>query len=63
MLTKLPYFDQYINNNSPKNLIDHRVDYSNEEYQYRPKGPVTHVTHVTHVNDVTNNTINEKETR
>jgi hypothetical protein len=56
MLTKLPYFDQYINNNSPKYLIDHRVDYSNEEYQYRPKGPVTHVT------DVINNTINEKET-
>jgi len=50
VLTKLPYFDQYINNNSPKYLIDHREDYSNEEYQYRPKGPVI------------NDTINIKET-
>lgn len=38
MLTKLPYFDQYINNNYPKYLNDNRTDYSSEEYQI--KNPV-----------------------
>lgn len=48
MLTKLPYFDQYINKDSPKYLIDNNVDYSLEEYQYENQhkyhsGPNTNV--------------------
>lgn len=39
ILTKLPYFDQYINNNSPK----YQIDYSNKEYS-NSKGPDTNDT-------------------
>lgn len=35
ILTKLPYFDQYINNNSPKYLNNNFVDYSQEQYQIK----------------------------
>jgi hypothetical protein len=41
VLTKLPYFDQYINNNSPKYLNDNHVDYSQEEYKIKnPTEPI-----------------------
>jgi hypothetical protein len=41
VLTKLPYFVEYINNNSPKYLNDNHMDYSREEYQIKnPAEPI-----------------------